>query len=246
MLCEERDGGTTRQYGPDPALASLSASQAKERGLLMSGTYGPRSSISSASVALQLLLANRLQARMASLGSTLYRLIWKERVTPSGLRICALRASALRTSGNAFTGWVTPTTRDWKDSGADIKPRADGSARFDQLPRQANLAGWPTPQAGAEARGGNNAAGNTNFSRRTEALCGKRIAGHNLRLLDLSPARRKVTGELLIGSSAEMACGGRLNPEHSRWLMGLPPEWAACVPTAMPLSRRSQSSSSGQ
>jgi hypothetical protein len=43
-----------------------------------------------------------------------------------------------------LAGWVT-TTRDWKDSGADIKPREDGSERFDQLPRQANLAGWGTP-----------------------------------------------------------------------------------------------------
>jgi hypothetical protein len=43
-------------------------------------------------------------------------------------------------------GWTTTTTRDWKDSGADIVPRSDtGKARFDQLPRQANLAGWPTP-----------------------------------------------------------------------------------------------------
>ena len=46
-----------------------------------------------------------------------------------------------------LAGWVTTTTRDWKDSGADIKPRADGSERFDQLPRQANLAGWPTTRA---------------------------------------------------------------------------------------------------
>jgi hypothetical protein len=44
-----------------------------------------------------------------------------------------------------LAGWVTTTTRDWKDSGADIRPREDGSERFDQLPRQANLAGWPTP-----------------------------------------------------------------------------------------------------
>lgn len=43
-----------------------------------------------------------------------------------------------------LSGWVTPTTRDWKDTGADIKQREGGKDRFDQLPRQANLAGWPT------------------------------------------------------------------------------------------------------
>jgi hypothetical protein len=52
--------------------------------------------------------------------------------------------------GQAATlaGWTTTTTRDWKDSGADIKPREDGTERFDQLPRQANLAGWPSPTVG--------------------------------------------------------------------------------------------------
>jgi hypothetical protein len=39
---------------------------------------------------------------------------------------------------------VSPAARDWKDSAADLPPRADGKERFDQLPRQANLAGWPT------------------------------------------------------------------------------------------------------
>jgi hypothetical protein len=37
------------------------------------------------------------------------------------------RAEYLKLPGAAaLTGWTTPTTRDWKDSGADIKPRADG------------------------------------------------------------------------------------------------------------------------
>ena len=48
-------------------------------------------------------------------------------------------------TASALAGWVTPTTRDWKDSGTDIVQRDDGSARLDQLPRHANLAGWPTP-----------------------------------------------------------------------------------------------------
>ena len=50
----------------------------------------------------------------------------------------------------ALTGWSTTSSRDWKDSGTDIAPRPDnGRNRFDQLPRQANLAGWPTPDAAA-------------------------------------------------------------------------------------------------
>jgi len=42
-----------------------------------------------------------------------------------------------------LAGWPTASARDWKDSGADIRPRADtGKNRFDQLPRVANLTNW--------------------------------------------------------------------------------------------------------
>ncbi len=43
--CALLGGLTTRPYGPAPALASLSAAQAAEAGLLTSGTSGPRSSV---------------------------------------------------------------------------------------------------------------------------------------------------------------------------------------------------------
>ena len=143
------DGQTTDLFGPVPVLANLSARQAKELGLLTSGTYGPRSTTSSASADLQGSLASKLQALTASAGSTLYALTWKERATPSGLRICALRASVPRKSGSDSTGWPTPITNDALGSGYCYGPKkADGTrAEFLKLPGAAALAGWPTAAA---------------------------------------------------------------------------------------------------
>ena len=132
-LCDLPDGPTSVPSGRDPALANLSPALAKLVGSLTSGTYGPRSSISSRSAALQSSLANKLQAKTALLGSTLYTLTWKERATPSGRLICALRASARRTSDSDSTGWPTPTTSDRKGSGPTTV-RSDGKDRtFDRL-----------------------------------------------------------------------------------------------------------------
>ena len=141
----KRDGPMIGPSGQAPRHANLSARQAASAGLMTSGTYGQPSTGSSRSADLQSSLASRLQVDLQRRGSTLYRLTWKGWVMPSGRVLFRLAASARRTSDSARTGWVSPTTRDWKDSGKDIRPRADGSLRLDQLPRQANLAGWPTP-----------------------------------------------------------------------------------------------------
>ena len=72
---------------------SLSARPAKAKAgptIATSGRYGIASS---ASAALQSSLVSRLKQRLATAGSMLYRLTWKESVTPSGRSVCLLRAS---------------------------------------------------------------------------------------------------------------------------------------------------------
>ncbi|SPP32292.1 hypothetical protein ARAF_2333 [Arsenophonus endosymbiont of Aleurodicus floccissimus] len=81
----------------------------------MSGTCGPRSFISSSSATLTLFLVNRLRAKTASAGSTLYKLTWKQRSTPQQHLIYSLRASTHRISNRDYIGWPTPTAGDWKD-----------------------------------------------------------------------------------------------------------------------------------
>jgi len=46
------------------------------------------------------------------------------------------------------------------------------------------------------------------------------------------------SGSPVTGSRVSTAKRGRLNPAHSRWLMGYPPVWDACAVTAMPSSRK--------
>ena len=266
LPCDSQAGQSIGRSGPEAARANLSARQAKALGLLTSGTYGPPSTTSSHSASLQSCLESKLRARLSMTGSTLYTLIWKPWVTPSGVSRSRLRASVRRTSEIGTTGavsaWPTPTTRDWKDG----KEQANVPLNA-LLGRVAWLAGWPTPMAGTPAQNGNNAAGNNDSSRRTVALSGwptptvgnamgsqscegmsstgkmpdgRKVAvalPHVASMAD-GPARYTASGELLTGCSAGMESGGQLRPAHSRWLMGYPRAWDECAPLSLPKSKR--------
>lgn len=127
-----------------------------------------------------------------------------------------------------LASWPTPTTRDHKD-GKECQNVPLNSL----LGRTVWLTSWPTPMAGTPAQNGNNAAGNTDYSRKVVELS----------KTDL-PARLTASGEMLIGSDAGMIGGGQLNPAHSAWLMGLPEEWGFCGDTAIASQRQSRKPSS--
>jgi len=129
-----------------------------------------------------------------------------------------------------LSGWVTPTTRDHKDTPGMVAQR-DGRDRVDQLPRQAYLAGWQTPSVDSFRKRGHD---------RTDEL------GNQEQLKNLScPARLTASGQMLTGSAAGMDVGGQLNAAFSRWLQGYPKEWDEAAIEAfrsMPTPRRKAAS----
>lgn len=226
-LCVSPDTSTCH-VGQDRLHASHSVSPGSSEAITMKGTSRPSGSISSASAALQPSLGNRLRTRLGTDGSTIYSMRWKSADTPAGRQYCQLVASARRISGSACSsersGWPTPCQQDGPNSG----PGQGG----DRLPGAAALAGWPTPTT-RDHKDGQEC---TNVP--TNSLLGREVWKAD------QPIRITASGQVLTGSDAGTESSGQLNPAHSRWLMGYPPEWDDCGVTAMPLSRKSQPHSS--
>ena len=141
MRYVNQDGLTVDLFGRVVAHANHSAPQATKKAPPTSATFGPSGSISSASAALQLSLVNKLKQRLTTAGSTLFKLTWKEKITPAGRSVSLLRASALRTSASDCSSWPTPIVGD---TTGGPRPPDNKRGPAPGLQAAAHLASWPT------------------------------------------------------------------------------------------------------
>lgn len=189
---------------------------------------------SSPSAALQSCLENRLRVRLEGRGSTIYAHKWKHWDMPSGLPILARRASVRRMSAKDYTlvlyGWGTPSARDHKDGSSGGKVPINGL-----LGRQVWTAGWGTPLVN-DAKGSKYAYGRGSKTEIYLKLPGQAATATWPKCESKAwiVEQLEAFGQDPIGCFAEMPRSARLNPEHSRWLMGLPREWRESAPMETP------------
>jgi hypothetical protein len=151
-LSDSQVGQMTPKSGRGAARASRGATQAKVVAQTTLATSGRPGSGSSKSIALQSFFSSRLPQRLASTGSTLYELTWKQRATPLGLPICQLQASAHRTNASDFSAVPTPMVNDSKGSDYSYD-HGDPNNICLKLGGAAKLSSVPTPTASLGSKG---------------------------------------------------------------------------------------------
>lgn len=237
LPCNSQELTTEHHSGPEARRASLSVLPENSSDSLTRGTLRRSSSTSSVSAALQSSLGNRLRQQLQNRGCAIYRLTWKEKTTPSGLPYSQLVASAHRTNASdsslELSWWYTPTTNS--------SPQPNTARGLQTLTGQAkHIAAWPTPTANDYKGSGETVIRKDGKDRTFDRLDYSTEQGLKI----TKPTRITASGQILTGSDAGMESSGQLNPAHSRWLMGFPPEWDDCGVTAMQSYQKSLPNSS--
>lgn len=149
-------------------------------------------------------------------------------------------------------GWATPAAHEAGGTPEAFLQRKERAAAagssigvsLTSLSLQAQTAGWSTPTV-HDATG----AKTPEQIAAMRIRAPKRPGGGPPGVSNLNEQVQQVDfGTPATGFPAEthnaVSSGGQLNPEHSRWLMGLPAAWARCAPTGMRSSGRKRPSSS--
>lgn len=216
LPCAKPDGATAAPSGVEAARVSRFRAQDANKAMPTNDTSGPLFSASSPSASLQRFLENKLRARMGANGSPEYALIWKHWDMPAGLPICALRASARRTSGSGFTGWPTPNATD--STGPGTQGRQGGM-------NLQTAVGWATPRArDAKNNGVSIARAQQGVADSLDLQC--KLVSQN-GMVPQSPLTDRTDRRAL-----------PLNPRFSLWLQGYPAMWADCAAPVTRLSRK--------
>lgn len=127
------------------------------------------------------------------------------------------------TSAARLAPWSTPRASEAEHGGRTMGP--DGKDYQTGLAEQASMATWSTPRVSDQKGAAQN---------RIAVALG--TTDHRFQLRE--QVELVASGPAATGSPASTEKRGRLNPAHSRWLMGYPPEWDDCAVTAMPSSRK--------
>ena len=250
------DGPMIDLFGREVVLAPASQPQEKAKGLQTLVTSGHIGHPSSGSAALQLSLESRLHQRLDMAGSTLFTLTWKRRRTPLGRSYLERQASVRRTNAKDCTSVPILASVPTPMSGSPATETYNAAGNNDYSRKIVELASTATPAARDyrsesatdeynETRW-NHKRGKALSAQVTLSETGVDPDGSIRQRLDQLPRQAQLadSGATATGGTPAMKSTGQLNPDYSRWLMGLPIEFSNCADTAMRSFRKLRRNSS--